>query len=61
MFYIIANDSGERDLAHTVATAAEATKWIHRIVADWPGAPVFTIEAEAPPAEPQWFSSEGLW
>ena len=61
MLYIIANDSGERDLAHTVRTKAQAIAWIDRVTVDWPGAPVFTIEAEAPPTEPQWFSSEGLW
>ena len=61
MLYIIANDSGQRDLAHTVRTKAQAISWINRVIADWPGAPVFTIEAEAPPTEPQWFSSEGLW
>lgn len=61
MFYIIANDSGQRDLAHTVRTKAQAITWINRVIADWPAAPVFTIEAEAPPTEPEWFSSEGLW
>ena len=61
MLYIIANDSGQRDLAHMVRTKAQAITWINRVTADWPAAPVFTIEAEAPPTEPQWFSSEGLW
>lgn len=59
--YIVANDCGQRDLAHIVSTKAQAIAWINHVIADWPEAPIFTIEAEAPPTDPQWFSSEGLW
>lgn len=55
MIYVIANSSGDKELAYRASSKREALAWIRRTTANWLGAPVFTIADEAPPCEPQWF------
>ncbi len=58
MFYVVANYSGQRELAVKCRTASEASRWIARVREDWQDAPAFTVESEAPPTDPLWFNSQ---